>query len=101
MKQKDASLRLCADYRALNAITVKNRCLLPLIKETYDHLSRAKIFTKLDLRGAYNLVRMAAGEDRLSYSLWSFRVPGHSGLYLPARCVVALAAFLEDFRSHI
>jgi len=26
-------------------------------------LSRAKIFTKLDIRGAYNLIRMRAGEE--------------------------------------
>ncbi len=48
MQKKDGPLGLCVDYRALNAITVKNRCPLLLIKETYDQLSRAKIFTKLD-----------------------------------------------------
>ncbi|KAH0613409.1 uncharacterized protein H6S33_005295 [Morchella sextelata] len=36
IKKKDGSLRLCVDYRALNALTVKNRYLLPLINDTLD-----------------------------------------------------------------
>ena len=48
-KKKDGSLHLCVDYRALNAITVKNRYLLPLILEMLDRMRDAKVFTKLDL----------------------------------------------------
>jgi hypothetical protein len=51
--KKDGSLRLCVDYRKLNAITVKNRYPLPLIGETLDRLRDAKVFTKLDLRDVY------------------------------------------------
>ena len=51
------------DYRGLNDITIKNRYLLPLIQETLSHLKGAKWFTKLDMRGAYNLLRMAEGEE--------------------------------------
>lgn len=58
-KKKDGSLRLCVDYRGLNAITIKNRYALPLISELLDRLHTAKRFTKLDMRGAYNLVRIA------------------------------------------
>lgn len=63
VKKKDGSLRLCVDYRALNKITVKNRYPLPLISELLDRLRAAKYFTKIDLRGAYNLVRIAEGEE--------------------------------------
>jgi len=62
-KKDSKKLRLCVDYRALNKITVKNRCPLPLISETLDRLSTARIFTKLDLKGAYNLIRVAEGEE--------------------------------------
>ena len=63
VKKKDGSLRLCVDYRGLNNITVRNRYPLPLINELLDRLNKAKIFTKIDLRGAYNLVRIAPGEE--------------------------------------
>ena len=55
-KKKYDSLRMCADYRGLNKITVNNRYPLPFISGLFDQLSQAKIYTKIDLRGAYNLV---------------------------------------------
>ena len=63
VKKKDGDLRLCVDYRGLNNITIKNRYALPLIPELIDRLQGARYFTKLDLRGAYNLVRIAKGEE--------------------------------------
>lgn len=61
--KKDKSLRPCIDYRELNKITVKNRYPLPLIPELFQKLRTAVIFTKLDLRGAYNLIRIRAGHE--------------------------------------
>jgi hypothetical protein len=58
VKKKDGSLRLCVDYRALNAITKKNRYPLPLIEETLRQVSGAHYFTPLDLRSAFNLIRI-------------------------------------------
>jgi hypothetical protein len=63
VKKKDGSLRLCVDYRALNNITVKNRYPLPLIPEALDRLRKSKVYTKIDLRGAYNLVRVKSGDE--------------------------------------
>lgn len=63
VKKKDGGLRLCVDYRALNNITIKNRYPLPLIPEALDRLRHAKIYTKLDLKGAYNLVRVKEGDE--------------------------------------
>ena len=51
------------DYRGLNRITVKNRYPSPLIPELLDRLSQASIFTKIDLRGAYNPVRIRPGDE--------------------------------------
>jgi hypothetical protein len=51
------------DYRGLNEGTIKNRYPLPLLHETLLRLQKAQYFTKLDIRGAYNLVRMAEGEE--------------------------------------
>ncbi|CAJ0936151.1 unnamed protein product [Ranitomeya imitator] len=63
VKRKDGSLRPCIDYRGLNNITVKNKYPLPLIPELFDRLRGTQIFTKLDLRGAYNLVRIRVGDE--------------------------------------
>ncbi|KAH0604936.1 uncharacterized protein H6S33_004918 [Morchella sextelata] len=50
VKNADGTFRLCVDYLGLNELTIKNRYLLPLIRETLDHLSKAKWYTKLDIR---------------------------------------------------
>lgn len=61
--KKDKSLRPCIDYRGLNDITVKNRYPLPLISSGFELLQGAKVFTKLDLRNAYHLVRIREGDE--------------------------------------
>ena len=63
MKKKDGSLRMCVDYRGLNKVTKKNCYLLLLISGLLEQLGRAKIFTKIDLRGTYNLVRIKEGDE--------------------------------------
>jgi len=61
--KKNGKLRPCIDYRELNNITIKNRYPLPLITELKDKLYKAKWFTTLDLKGAYNLIRMKGGDE--------------------------------------
>ena len=61
--KKDGSLRPCIDYRGLNDITVKNRYPLPLLTSAFELLQGATIFTKLDLRNAYHLVRIGEGDE--------------------------------------
>jgi hypothetical protein len=61
--KKNGPPRMCVDYRKLNDITVKNRYPLPNITELRDRLSRAKVFTALDLRDGYHLIRIKKGEE--------------------------------------
>jgi len=56
--KKDGSLRPCIDYSPLNDITIKNRYPLPLMSSVFDQLQQAQVFTKLDLRNVYHLVRI-------------------------------------------
>ena len=63
IKKKDGSLRLVQDYRALNAITVKNKYPLPLISELINKLQGAKYFTKLDVHWGFNNVHMKEGDE--------------------------------------
>jgi hypothetical protein len=62
-QKPDGGLRFCIDYRDINSKTLKNRYPLPLIQETLNMLAQARIFTKLDVRGAYNLVRIKEGDE--------------------------------------
>jgi len=77
--KKDGTPRPCIDYRALNNMTVKNRYPLPNIQELRDRLGRARIFTSLDLRDGYHLIRIAEGEEwktafRTRYGLYEYQV---------------------------
>ena len=79
VKKKDGSLRLCVDYRALNKLTKKNRYPLPLIREALDRLSGAQYYTKLDIRSAYNLIRIRRGDEwatafRTRYGHYEYQV---------------------------
>jgi hypothetical protein len=59
-------LRFCVDYRALNAITVKDRYPLPLTKELLNNLKGMKYFTKIDIVAAFNNLRIKAGQEYLT-----------------------------------
>jgi RNase H-like domain found in reverse transcriptase/Reverse transcriptase (RNA-dependent DNA polymerase)/Integrase zinc binding domain/Chromo (CHRromatin Organisation MOdifier) domain/Aspartyl protease len=61
--KKDGKLRLCVDFRKLNDMTIKDRYALPRADELRDRIGGAVIFTKLDLRVGYNLIRMKEGEE--------------------------------------
>ncbi len=63
VKKKEGRLHLCINYRGLNEITVKFRYPLHLVPSALEQLRTAKFFTKLDLRNAYNLIRIRAGDE--------------------------------------
>ncbi len=54
---------MCVDYCGLNRFTIKNRYPLPLILGLLDQLSHAKMYTKIDLHGTYNLVHIREGDE--------------------------------------
>jgi transposase InsO family protein len=104
--KKDGSLRLCVDYRGLNAITVKNRYPLPLITEIMDRVTGAKYFSKIDLKDAYYRLRIKAGDEwktafRTRYGHYEFLVVPMGLTNAPATFQAyinkALRGLVDDF----
>jgi hypothetical protein len=58
VKKKHGSLRMCVDYRPLNAVTIKNKYPLPRIDVLFDQLAGAKFFSKIDLRSGYHQIKI-------------------------------------------
>jgi hypothetical protein len=77
IKEKDGKLCFVQDYRALNAITRKNRCPLPLIDDLIHQLKGVRYFTKLDVRWGYNNVRIREGDE------WKTTFHTNRGLFEP------------------
>jgi hypothetical protein len=58
VKKKDQTLRMCVDYRSLNEVTIKNMYPLPRIDILFDQLTRARVFSKIDLRLGYHHIHI-------------------------------------------
>jgi transposase InsO family protein len=104
--KKDGGLRLCVDYRNLNAITVKNRYPLPLISEIMDRVTGAQYFSKIDLKDAYYRLRIKAGDEwktafRTRYGHYEFMVVPMGLTNAPATFQAyinkALRGLVDDF----
>ena len=80
-KKKDGGLHLCVDYCALNSITI-NRYPIP-IPDTVDlrDLKSRQSFTKLDLRGVYNLIRIRETAMPIEITSRSTNASGHRPRY--------------------
>ena len=108
VKKPGGGLRFCVDYRALNAITKKDRYPLPLINDTLERISKATWFTKLDVIAAFHKIRIKEGSEwitafRTRYGLFEWLVMPFGLANAPSsfqRYVNwALREFLDDFVS--
>ncbi|GBG80415.1 hypothetical protein CBR_g30880 [Chara braunii] len=58
VRKKNKDLRLCIDYRKLNAQTVKNAGPLPRIDDLLERLGSATYFSKLDWKSGYHQIEI-------------------------------------------
>ena len=98
VKKKDGSLRLCVNFRSFNRISKKDGYPLLLISDLLDSPHKDRVYSKIDLCHAYNLVRIADGDEwktafRTRYGSFEWSV-------MPFSLTNALAAF-QQFMNDI
>ena len=63
VRKKTGELRMCIDFRTLNANTKLDLFPIPRIADLLDKLGRAKYFSSFDLAAAYHQLRIAEGDE--------------------------------------
>ena len=77
--KKDGTMRMCVDYRRLNAVSLSDAYPMPRVEDLIDGMGRAKFITTLDLARGYWQVPVAEGTKHLTafttpFGLFQFRV---------------------------
>jgi hypothetical protein len=78
-KKSEEELCFCVDYRKLNVIIKKNRYSISLIAKIIARLFKIKWMTKIDIRHAFNKIRMHFKENE---NLITFRIKYETYKYL-------------------
>ncbi|PIK48443.1 hypothetical protein BSL78_14691 [Apostichopus japonicus] len=58
VRKKNGDIRLCVDYRKLNARTLPDQYAVPLVQEALDCMSGCKWFSVIDLKSGYYQIPM-------------------------------------------
>ena len=74
IKKSDENLRVCVNYKALNALIIKNRNSFSLIKKILARLCAVKFYIKLDVIVTFNKIRIASGDEKKTAFLIRYRL---------------------------
>jgi hypothetical protein len=79
VEKKDGTQQMCVDYWSLKEVTVKNKYPLPRIKDLFDQMKGASIFSKVDLRSGYHQLKIRESDIpktafRTRYGLYEYTV---------------------------
>ncbi len=67
-RKKNGAVRMCIDYRTLNARTIPNQYTTPRFDDAWDCLVGSQWFSVLDLRSGYYQIAMAeADKDKTAF----------------------------------
>ena len=61
--KKNNNFRLCVDYKRLNVLIIKNRCLFSLIEKTLNRFVNAAYFIKFDFKDAYHRIKIRKNDE--------------------------------------
>jgi hypothetical protein len=107
MLNKDKGFHLCADYRPLNAVTIKNKYQLPHIDLLFDQLAGAQVFSKINLHSSYHQIKIRV-EDipnttfSMRYSLYDYLVMSFGLMNAPALFMYLMnSVFMEELVKFI
>ncbi|KAL0320179.1 UNVERIFIED_CONTAM: Retrovirus-related Pol polyprotein from transposon.6 [Sesamum radiatum] len=98
VQKTDGTLRMCIDYRGLNSITIKNKYPLPQIDKLFDQLQGSRLYSKLDLRHGYYLLKIR--EADIPKTAFNTRYSHFEFVAMPFGLTNAPTAFM-DMMHHI
>jgi len=94
-KKPDGGLRFCIDWGDIYSKTLQNGYPLGLVKKTLNLFGNARVYTKLDVRGADYLLRVKEGDEhKLAFWTWY-------GLFEPTVMQFGTTNAPADFQSYI
>ena len=105
VKKKDGTLRMCVDYRRLNAVSTMDAYPMPRVDELIDRLGDAKFITTLDLsRGYWQVPVREADQPKTAfttpYGLFQFRVMPFGLQGAPATFQRMMDIIVDDARDY-
>ena len=103
--KSDGKLQPCVDYQNLNKLTILNKYPLPLMREQNDRVAGATIFTKLDLKNGYHLLRIREGDKwktafRTLYGHFEYKVMLFGLVNAPVTFQAMMNKILREFLDH-
>jgi hypothetical protein len=105
--KKDKELRLCVDYRPLNAVIIKNKYPLPHIDILFDQLVGVKVFSKIDLHSSYHRIKIHAKDIpkmafTTRYGLYEYLVVSFGLTNAPAHFMYLInSVFMLEFDKFV